>query len=426
MSYRFFLSYARIDDRTEQEVTAFFRDLEAKVASRIADPGGEPVAFMDQADLQPGEPWPEDLARALGRCRTFVPVMTARYFGREFCGKEWQVFENRCRECANRLNLGEPLPLIVPVLWVPPAEDPLPDFARRLHFDIDTRDVPAEDLERIQHYEQHGLLWIFKRRSSTHGNAYQSILDKLAMQIIKVGNEYTLEDIRGELLPLDSVPNRFMGSTETDLTASRGKTASFVAFAGTRTEMRALAAEREKVDYIYGDPHRALWKPFAPQRNEMVAVVADKGAAYRELIPRWISLDENLIENIRVAERAGSPVVLLIDPWVTRLGHYRALLERFDHYSFLNSVVMVIWNRQDQSTLSAWDSLQAQLYAVIARHVEATTTIFYRGEITSVEQLEMEIRDVLTYLEERLARKAMPVRRLGDSSFTTTPRITNR
>src|SRR5262245_43021004 len=98
MTYWFFMSYARADDQIGEEelIRRFFDNLKAEVAARVMDQS-PPIAYLDQANLQPGDLWPHDIANALAGSRAFIPVMTARYFTRPYCGKEWTIFEDRLK-----------------------------------------------------------------------------------------------------------------------------------------------------------------------------------------------------------------------------------------------------------------------------------------------------------------------------------------
>jgi len=77
MTCWFFMSYARADDqhRDEELIRTFYDDLKAEVAVRVTDQS-PPIAYLDQANLNPGDLWSVDIAEALRSCRTFVPIMT--------------------------------------------------------------------------------------------------------------------------------------------------------------------------------------------------------------------------------------------------------------------------------------------------------------------------------------------------------------
>jgi len=208
MAWWFFMSYARADDQPRDAalVHSFFEDLKAEVAARVTDQS-PPIAYFDQENLEPGDPWPNEIADALRNCRTFLAIMTARYFTREYCGREWAIFENRCRA------LDEPSvpPLIIPVLWVAPEEGGLPEFATDLQMTFDPAVVHQEERPALEDYARYGLLHIVKRKEiSPYRNAYETILERLAARIIQVATEHPLPPLAGPGLPsLKDVANRF-------------------------------------------------------------------------------------------------------------------------------------------------------------------------------------------------------------------------
>ena len=66
MTCWFFMSYARSDDQEREGalVRSFFDDLRAEVSRRVTDQSG-PIAFFDEANLNPGDSWPRDIASVL-------------------------------------------------------------------------------------------------------------------------------------------------------------------------------------------------------------------------------------------------------------------------------------------------------------------------------------------------------------------------
>jgi hypothetical protein len=164
---RFFMSYARMDDDLKQEelISQFFTDLRAEVARGLAD-APETVGYLDKQDLETGSDWPTELALAVCSCATFVPILTARYFTRPYCGREWALFEQRCIDAEKRF--GKRPPLILPVLWAPPLEGSFPEFAESLVFTPSAKDFSEADREFVHDYRQKGLVAVMKRRAGTH------------------------------------------------------------------------------------------------------------------------------------------------------------------------------------------------------------------------------------------------------------------
>src|SRR5947199_6132544 len=97
--YWFFFSYAR-DDR-EDYLKKFYDEL---VDSVRVNAGGsrEEIGFFDTENIQLGQEWPAELAAALQTARVFVPVYTPSYFVSDFCGREWEVIEERRKAAKER------------------------------------------------------------------------------------------------------------------------------------------------------------------------------------------------------------------------------------------------------------------------------------------------------------------------------------
>jgi hypothetical protein len=186
----FFFSYARGDYSNYLE--KFFDELEAAVAIRRPPEADEPadtpaggnakgqnrkkVAFLDVRNVETGADWNSLLSGAIQTSKVLVCIYTARYFHREFCGKEFSAFlkrngklryeavlhadgtkKYRVRDARN----------IIPILWVG-----APDLAS--HPD----DLPPHLVRTIQHtvqqtglvssqlaadYEANGLLGVYMR-----------------------------------------------------------------------------------------------------------------------------------------------------------------------------------------------------------------------------------------------------------------------
>ena len=132
----FFLSYARTPrhDRHSSAdpdywVHKFYDDLSAEVLQHIRSSS---AGFMDR-EIRLGMQWSGELTTALATCRVFVPLYSPRYFDSENCGKEWYAFSKRVLD--QRARQPNIQTAIVPALWVPVAEDSLPDVAKAIQFD---------------------------------------------------------------------------------------------------------------------------------------------------------------------------------------------------------------------------------------------------------------------------------------------------
>jgi hypothetical protein len=123
MTYPYLLSYARKDamigepPQPDPHFDTFVRRLDQRVRQITGSSG-----FVDRADIQPGQEWPDELAEALRTAHTMVCLYSPAYFQGGYCGKEMQVFLDR-RQNYIRANAGKRPANIIPVLASGPSAD---------------------------------------------------------------------------------------------------------------------------------------------------------------------------------------------------------------------------------------------------------------------------------------------------------------
>jgi FxsC-like protein len=420
MTCWFFMSYARADDqqRDEHLIRNFFDDLKAEVEERVADQS-PPIAYLDQANLQPGDVWPDEIAEALSSCRTFLAIMTARYFTREYCGKEWSIFEGRFR------TLGFPklAPLIIPILWVPPEEGRLPEFATDLQMTFDPTIVSDAERRNLEDYARYGLQHVAKRKETTHKNTYETILEQLAARIIKAAKDHPLPPLVGADLPsLKDAVNRF--ATIHQVAALGIPTAAGRAnFAIVAANLAKMGGLREDPHKFYGKGSEVEWMPYAPDQPEPVGLIAQSVATERRLIANWMPIGPALIELLGQTESNNSVAVVIVDPWVVRHPDYQAILRHFDRFQFRNCVVLIPWNKSDPKTRAEHDGLLVQLREVLSRNFEGRKETYFRPGIEDHASLRTAIASALSDLEALLAPYRQPARVIDESSHKHPPQL---
>lgn len=421
MPHWFFMSYARVDDehRGSGRVNEFFKNLEDEVAIRTEDPPNGQVAYLDQYDLNPGDAWPNDLAQAAQQCRTFIPIMTARYFRREYCGREWQIFEDRLRDSAQ--SRGNLPPLILPVPWVFPEEGKFPEFASSLHTAISLKDVAKSERDQVADYASKGLLHVMKRKETTHQAAYDTILVSLAVRIIRLAKEHPLPALAG-LRSLNKVENRFaaVGARARPVVADHASfRAFFIVMAARQHE---LNSEMQPVADRYG-PNCEDWKPYYPDDLESIGLVAQRQATQEGLIVKWIAADDQLPERLRQAEASNSAAVMVVDPWSIGLRRYEGILRDIDQLAFVNCVVLVPWGPAVGEGAQNEARLRARLEQVLRRRVLNPLRLYLRDDIRTSEQLADEISASLREVQAILAPRRDPVRPSPKGRFSSPPTV---
>lgn len=427
MTCWFFMSYARADDQHREAgyVRTFYDDLKAEVASKVKDQS-PPIGFLDQENLKPGDPWPDKIAEALRICRTFVPIMTARYFTRVYCGIEWKIFENRCKNTEGKNKVQ---PLIIPVLWDKPEEDEFPDYALDLQITFDPNTVLDSEKEMLADYGKYGLLHVIKRKETSHRNTYETIVEKLARHTIRVAKQYELPSLDSHNLPaLKEENSRFHENTDgrdaKSVVVSPSSRAHFAFVAGRRSEMKGV---RENPHQYYGIEGAGEWMPYAPRRADPIALIAQTAATENRLVCEWVMVDQQFVDRLRQAEEHYSVAIIIVDPWSARLPQYEGILSEFDRYQFKNCVVIVAWNPHDQQTQVQRNKLEEVVRRVLFRRFTtsfvAKNNIFFKHKIEDYSQLKAEIAKSLNEIESLLAPDREPLRPIGESERNESPSI---
>lgn len=234
----FFFSYARKD--LTPYLRRFFKDLVEKVENLAAREG---VSFRDLEDMEPGDRWPETLAKALQRSRVLVALYSVWYFNRPYCGKEFQVF-------LNRVGAKGTTEKIIPLLWhskdwLSGNKLPPPSVA---HIHYEHKDFPPQYLER-------GLSLMAQNRNSL----YKQFVDACAKRIINLARQ-------DPLAPYEEMP---------DL----GKIVNAFAAPDAKVEPLPVAAQGpRRVHLLFvGSPAGAVWewKPFLADPSQDIRGLID-------------------------------------------------------------------------------------------------------------------------------------------------------
>ena len=420
MALWFFLSYAHSDEalRDKEHVENFFRDLSLEVSSKTGHSVSE-CGYLDSFDLKTGDPWKTELSNAVRTSRTFVCLMNARYFRRPYCGKEWQLFENRCNQF--EMQTGQTTKLILPVLWDKPEEGEFPEFAMDLQFGISLDGVSEADRDTIEDFNQKGMRYVIKRRSTTHHNAYESCIESLAETIIHRANEFTLPELAEQDLPtIDQIQPKFpienVGVTATTITEGASSIqANFAVVAATQTEIQPLLGISPAA-YGLGSQQ---WIPFYPESAQRFFLIAQAQASENELMVEWLNVDGNLVQRLEEAEERKAIVIMVVDPMTARLQQYARILEDFDRFTFRNCVVLIPWVNNKTDGDEAMDALER----VLRRRFAMSNPCYLRNDINSIEQLEREISGAIKDVGEILAAERKPQRELAKGRFETPPSL---
>jgi FxsC-like protein len=292
----FFISYARGNE--DDLVRKFCTDLSIEVRVLAGLPRDAEVGFID-AEMSPGTRWSRRLVDALSTCRSFIALMSPRYFQSQPCGQEWQIFAERSMRYERAT--GRDPSLLKPLFWVPVPPGKMHPAALRIQFADQEDDTCLRQMMRLKRHE----------------DAYKEFLFNLASQIVDAADQHAIPT-GVTYSDLESVPNVFHqapaiinGIPVNELIDAT--TVHFVVAAPTRDEATAIRAELA----TYGDRRRD-WAPYHPAWPDPLTDYAISIAASRNFLTRVADLEE-LGERAAIASQQNHIVVLLVDAWITRL-----------------------------------------------------------------------------------------------------------
>lgn len=433
----FFFSYARADD--DGYVKRFYADLVAEV-QRQSGHRGDDVGFRDLTTMQAGSLWRDELTEALRLTRTFVALCSPTYYASEYCGKEWSAYRLRLEK--HRGEQGVYPPTLLPVIWVPGGQ--VPDVVAEIQY-------ADEELGEV--YAREGLHFLL--RLTRYRDEYQEVVIRLARRVVALAEKFDPAAI-SEPLDLDALPSAFVhtpppnpvrpprgayGSKSSAGTSGRApRTGSAGTSSGAKTGTRArtatvrggpqhvnfvvaAAASRDMVDHRrdlqhYG-PEPYDWAPYRPQLDQRICVFAQSVASDRNLTSGLAPTDE--IENLLdQAAEENQLVVLLVDPWATRIAAVRESLSTYDRRNEPTSAVMVPMSSSDPETLERYDELIRELQQTLSRNLQRGETQL-RIEIANPEAFQRELTEALAEAQARVFRSGRVVRRAGGDAVSERP-----
>lgn len=418
---RFFISYAHSDGSLQESklVEQFFKDLRSEVMSKTGD-SSDVCGYLDSYNLKTGDLWKSDLSTAIRTSRTFICLMNARYFRREYCGKEWQLFENRCKAFKDKE--GVQPNLIFPVVWDLPEEGQFPSFATDLQFGMSLDGVSDLDRPNVEDFNRKGMRFVIKRRETSHINAYELCIETLAKEIIKSAAKFVLPEVLDINLPtLDQIPAKFpvkLGKpilavgTQEQTAAIQAK---FAVIAAKKSEIQGVLDSQPEA--YGGGPQE--WIPFHPSSQRRFYHIAQTQANEHDLMCEWLKVDENLVKEVKEAENNNGLVIMVVDPTTVRLNSYSDLLRKFDEYAFRNCVVLL----PDTGAMLDKDLAEKAIEQSLKNRFLTNNSHYLRKNINSVDSLELQISIAIKYLGETLAAERSPVRALRPGRFDAPPTL---
>lgn len=371
------MSSAAGDD--DQYVEDFHQDLCRRVAE-LASERETVDGFLGTIGSETPN-WPAGMATALSRCDVFIAVLSPRYFLNRNCGKQYWVFNQRLRQF--EAETGVHVPALLPVMWSPTHS----------MIDIPMTEVTPDD--ETAHRGLRRYVRITRLRDD-----YERFIERLAQQIISVTREHRLPQDT-PVPDLTQTPSAFtVADLRVDPAAATPATTGsqhvhFIIAAGSRSDMDEI---RQDLSY-YGET-AADWAPYLPALDRPLASHAQALAADR-LVGSDVAEIGDLIERIEQASRNNEIVVLLVDPWSTRLDAYRKVLAEADRRGLGGTAVLAPANQTDLETERNLDELGFDLRQTLRNSAKRPGTLF-RTRIGTVDNFDTDLANVLEEARNRV------------------------
>ncbi len=379
----FFVSHARGDD--DCYVEEFFDDLCTEVGAIGGLSRRSEVGFLGSDDAVGGHDWPKHFAANLSTCHVFIPLCSPRLFLSEASGKQWWIFSERLRRHAEET--GREASSLLPLMWAPIGG--LTDTPLEI-FPIDT-DQPERPLRQYL-------------RLRSLRDRYRRFVTRLAERVVETARAHNLAPYR-PMPAMSRTPSAFAvidkGAPSLVPAVRSGRRVHFVVAAASRDEMDQIR------DYLEFYGKRALdWAPYRPALDRPLADHAQAVAAGRLLDSDVADLDD-LPARIEQAARSNEMVVLLVDPWTTRIEGRRRVLAEADRLGLAATAVLVPVSRDDQETSRNRDELQFDVRQTISRYVSRIDALF-RADIQTPESFDADLAGVLEEGRNRIFKMGQP------------------
>jgi|GEM_PF-2311548 len=427
MSYYVFFSYTHHDDNAYLQ--RFLTNLTDQIGKYVTLKEGEQIVFFDKKNMSRGDKWDDVVVDALQTSKVMVCVYSPNYFAREYCGREWQIFQQR-RELYRQTRLasgerGVPVPpLIKPVVWIPFVTPPSV-IPQGINEAVAKTQYLRGDSE--EEFNKAGLDQVLR----SHGKSYKpyvDYVDGLAREILAHAAQYDMPALR-EVEPLDKVPSAFfIESGAGDSALPRQFTLS------NRNHVRFVFVAADPANFgssrspeAYKDRGRGDWRPFFPDETIRIFPFVQLAVSQSlEFSSDEIPFDNrlNLRAEVGKAWSEGKLVILLVDGWTLDWdGVSRRRLEEFDHddqgegHFYYNCAVLVPWNDKDQDI----ESRRAQIEQTIATTFHFRTSIlknpiYYRDSIRTKAELSDALSDILINIKAEIRKKEKVSRPLPTGS----------
>lgn len=404
MSYLFFLSYAREDNKSDGLVRKFYEDLCKDIAGKIAASPND-VGFFDGAEIEPGALWDQKLASALQQSSVFIAIYSPYYFQKKFCGKEWAVFSSRVEAYAKSLPQAAEFPgLMFPVLWQ--KEDyvlpRIPAALGKIQYKYD---------DYGKAYAEQGLRVML--RNKKFKQQYDDFIPVLADNAIKAAQKHKMPALP-KLPSLEQVVETFPAQAlapapvaQPQPVGANPRYVKFIFLAGCKQELQPFRASLDPYGESGGE-----WRPWLPDPRDEVDLLVQEVIQREKLISDGvIPLDSELEKRLEEAENSNKIVVIVVDLWTLRLASYRKLMQDVvDPKQLVNCVIVVPWNPQDTEAMNQRQTLEDLLQTTFVKRT-ANDSPDLITQIDSATKMKDRLAAMLQVTRSKIIKRAEVLRK---------------
>src|SRR3982750_1020730 len=167
-NYPVFTSYAQADGKGDPALERFVENFREQLRALRGLPDAEGLVFFDKHGVSGGDDWMKKILDIVRTADVLVCLMSPTYLGREWWGRELEIFVRR----KDALQGAPDAHFIIPIWWQPPqAPRPLPSRLSRFNY---------RDPQYPPDYEKLGVKGLARRRKIMQLNL---MADRLAALI---------------------------------------------------------------------------------------------------------------------------------------------------------------------------------------------------------------------------------------------------
>jgi len=350
-------------ERDDPHCQRFFMDIVARLAPDFPN---RDLRYFDEGNRANSEAWSPWALRAIREAAVLICLYTSEYLRSPYCGRVWAAFRGRLDRDRERFLKAANAPLILPVLWGPPDENPeiLPTVVREL--EVDHQQLGSQ-------YAQEGLRKIVQHAQAgrrDYVNIYNDFLDRFVAQLNETMAAHPLD--RADAIPeLHDMPSDFYEAVaERREAGDQGtKYAKFVFIAASEKEIRPL---RKEVASYGGDERQ--WRPYFPPIEKRIEMVGNTIADENDIDAETLPLNADWLGKVRTANLNGNIILVFVDPWTLQLEKYRRHAQDYDATDAVNSSLLVCWNLDDRETSKLEAKLRKELGKVFFNKLRKPTS----------------------------------------------------